>query len=53
MTLSIPDSAKREKLGVLLLHGFTSALDTVSGLIPYLVLLSTRHCLKTGHFFGN
>jgi carboxylesterase len=32
----IPKLPKKEKLGVLLLHGFTSHLDTVSGLVPYL-----------------
>jgi len=32
----IPQPARREKIGVLLLHGFTSHLNTVNGLVPYL-----------------
>ena len=32
----IPEPHRREKIGVLLLHGFTSHLNTVNGLVPYL-----------------
>ncbi|MDX9999978.1 MAG: alpha/beta fold hydrolase [Polyangia bacterium] len=32
----IPPLPKHERLGVLLLHGFTSSLRTVDGLVPYL-----------------
>ncbi len=32
----IPEPRKRERIGVLLLHGFTSDVATVSGLVPYL-----------------
>jgi carboxylesterase len=32
----IPAPPKHEKIGVLLLHGFTSSTDTVDGLIPFL-----------------
>ncbi len=32
----IPEPPKRESIGVLLLHGFTSHLNTVNGLVPYL-----------------
>ena len=32
----IPDPPRYEKVGVLLLHGFTSSTDTVDGLIPHL-----------------
>ena len=36
MTLPRPDFPTYEKLGVLVLHGFTSSLKTVDGLIPHL-----------------
>ncbi len=32
----IPEPPRRKNIGVLLLHGFTSHIDTVSGLVPYL-----------------
>ncbi len=32
----IPDPPAYERIGVLLLHGFTSSTDTVDGLLPYL-----------------
>jgi len=32
----IPEPRRRERIGVLLLHGFTSHLNTVNGLAPYL-----------------
>jgi carboxylesterase len=32
----IPEVPKHEKIGVLLLHGFTSHLNTVNGLVPHL-----------------
>lgn len=32
----LPEPARRETIGVLLLHGFTSHLNTVNGLVPYL-----------------
>ncbi len=32
----IPEPVKHEKIGVLLLHGFTSSTDAVDGLIPFL-----------------
>ncbi|MDX9719683.1 MAG: alpha/beta fold hydrolase [Myxococcota bacterium] len=35
-TVPVPPLPRHEKLGVLLLHGFTSGLRTVSGLLPYL-----------------
>ena len=36
ITVPRPDFPTYEKLGVLVLHGFTSSLKTVDGLIPYL-----------------
>jgi carboxylesterase len=32
----LPEPPRREKVGVLLLHGFTSHVDTVAGLVPHL-----------------
>jgi len=32
----IPQPPQRDRIGVLLLHGFTSHLNTVNGLVPYL-----------------
>jgi carboxylesterase len=36
ITVPIPPPLKQDKIGVLLLHGFTSHVNTVSGLVPYL-----------------
>ncbi len=36
MTVPRPDFPQYDKIGVLLLHGFTSSLKTVDGLVPYL-----------------
>ena len=36
LEVPIPQPPKREEIGVLLLHGFTSHLNTVNGLVPYL-----------------
>ena len=36
LDVPIKPAPKYKKLGVLLLHGFTSSLDTVNGLVPYL-----------------
>ncbi|MBI5534314.1 MAG: alpha/beta fold hydrolase [Deltaproteobacteria bacterium] len=36
LDVPLPQPPKREKIGVLLLHGFTSHLNTVNGLVPYL-----------------
>ncbi|GAB4301578.1 MAG: hypothetical protein Kow0090_17100 [Myxococcota bacterium] len=36
LEVPIPEPPKHEVIGVLLLHGFTSSLDCVNGLIPYL-----------------
>ncbi len=36
MTVPRPDFPTYDKIGVLLLHGFTSSLKTVDGLVPYL-----------------
>ena len=36
LEVPIPEPPKHEKIGVLLLHGFTSHLNTVNGLVPYL-----------------
>ena len=34
--IPIPEPPKHEEIGVLLLHGFTSSLDCVSGLVPFI-----------------
>ena len=36
LEVPVPQPPRRKKIGVLLLHGFTSSLDCVSGLLPYL-----------------
>jgi carboxylesterase len=39
----IPDPPRRKNIGVLLLHGFTSHIDTVNGLVPYLEKAGIRY----------
>jgi carboxylesterase len=36
LEVPVPQPPKRDTIGVLLLHGFTSHLNTVNGLVPYL-----------------
>ncbi len=39
----LPEPPRRERIGVLLLHGFTSHLDTVRGLVPHLEAAGLRY----------
>jgi len=39
----VPEPPRRERIGVLVLHGFTSHTNTVSGLVPYLEEAGIRH----------
>jgi carboxylesterase len=43
LDVPLPQPPKRETIGVLLLHGFTSHLNTVNGLVPYLERAGIRY----------
>jgi carboxylesterase len=51
LEVPIPEPPKHRDIGVLLLHGFTSSLDTVSGLVPFLEKerINYRMPLLRGH----